>query len=486
MSAGQARLARWGGFTALAAAPVAGGIAAARRSDRNVVDGEATPVVSPLQDERSRLAHLFRRAGFGASPAELDVAVSRGYDATLENLLGPSDDHDAADDVLGQIDLDLTKLEDAQRWWLVRMRYTSRPLIEKMTLFWHGHFATAVSKVGFKQLALMRQQNDLFRTQALGNFHDLLLAVSKDPAMLIWLDGRQNHKNAPNENYGRELMELFTMGIGNYTEDDVKAAAHAFTGWTINRDFAYVFNAGDHDASSKTFLGKSGSFNGNDIVDILSARPATANFLATKLARFFVSDPPDAGLVSNLASVYLASGYDIKAVMRAMFKSDVFMSPAAYHANIKSPAEHVVGTLRTLDISTDGTGLPGVMNALGQALFNPPNVAGWPGGESWIATNTMLGRDNFANAIAVAQKPESGYLASVPVLLNLSGSVPASSVVEGLAGLLVDGDLSNDSKQALYTYSGKQAGDSIDVTQQDSKVRGLLYLTLAAPEYSLN
>jgi Protein of unknown function (DUF1800) len=483
MSASQARLARWGGLTALAAAPVAGAAAVARRAQDG---GETAPAVAPLQDDRSRMAHLFRRAGFGASPAELDAAVSRGYDATLENLLSPSDDHDAADDALSQIDFDLTKLDDAQRWWIVRMRYTSRPLIEKMTLFWHGHFATAVSKVGIKQLALMRQQNDLFRSQALGNFHDLLLSVSKDPAMLIWLDGRQNHKNAPNENYGRELMELFTMGIGNYSEDDVKAAAHSFTGWTINRDFAYTFNAGDHDAGSKTFLGKTGNFNGNDIIDTLSGQQATAIFLATKLVRYFVSDPPDSGLVSNLASVYLSSGYDMKAVMRALFKSDAFVSPTAYHALIKNPAEFVAGTLRTLDISTDGTGLPAVMRALNQELFNPPNVAGWPGGDTWIATNTMLARDNLANAVAVAQKPGSGYLANAPTLLGLSGTVQASSLVDGLTHLLVDSDLSNDSKQALYTYLGKGPSDAIDVTQQDGKVRGVLYLTLSSPEYSLN
>ncbi|MGI8551636.1 MAG: DUF1800 family protein, partial [Dehalococcoidia bacterium] len=166
-------------------------------------------------DERSRIAHLLRRAGFGAGSVELDAAVSRGYDATLEQLLNPQDDHDAADDTLGQIEFDFSKLGDLQRWWFVRMRYTSRPLVEKMTLFWHNHFATAASKVGGKDLDLMQQQNELFRSQAVANFGDLLLSVSRDPAMLRWLDGVQNHKKAPNENYGRELMELFTMGIGN-------------------------------------------------------------------------------------------------------------------------------------------------------------------------------------------------------------------------------------------------------------------------------
>ncbi len=439
-----------------------------------------------VDGERSRIAHLLRRAGFGASPSELDAAVARSFDATLDALLNPTDDHDAADDALSQISFDLTKVNDAQRWWLVRMRYTSRALVEKMALFWHGHFATAVSKVGGKNLDLMRQQIDLFRTQGLGSFRDLLLAVSKDPAMLIWLDGRLNHKNAPNENYGRELMELFTMGIGNYTEDDVKAAARSFTGWTLTKDREFTINAKDHDGSTKTFLGQAGDFDGTDIVNILAAQPATARFLATKLARFFVSDPPDDGLVSDLAGAYLSSNYDIRSVLRTLFKSDAFAGDAARHALIKSPTEFVVGTLRTLDIATNGLGLPAIMQALGQELFNPPNVAGWPGGESWIATNTVLTRDNMANAIAVAGKPESGFLANVGQLLSLGGTAQASDLVTGLTDLLVDGDVTDGELQALYTYLGANPSDTIDLSKQDLKVRGLLYLTLSMPEFSLN
>ena len=439
-----------------------------------------------LNDERGRIAHLLRRAGFGASPDELDAALTRGFDATVESLLNPSDDHDAAEDDLAQIDFDLSKLDDAQRWWLVRMRYTSRPFVEKMTLFWHGHFATAVSKVGVMHLDLMRQQNDLFRTQGLGNFRDLLLGVSKDPAMLIWLDGRLSHKNAPNENYGRELMELFTMGIGNYTEDDVKAAARAFTGWTINKDLQYVFNVRDHDDSSKTYLGQTGNFNGEDIVNIVAAQPATAHFLGRKLARYFVADPPDDQLVSDLANAYLSSNYDLRTVLRTLFKSDAFSSAAAYHALIKSPVEFVVGTLRTLNIGTRGLGLPGVLRSLGQELFNPPNVAGWPGGMSWIATNTVLSRDNLANGIAAAAKPESGLLTDVQQLLALPAAPKASDLVGKLSGLLVDGDLSPDEFDALYQYLGVDPSATVDLAAQNSRVRGLLYLTLSTPEYSLN
>jgi len=468
------------GLTVLAAAPLA--LAVASRTGRD----SAGVVPMGFDDERGRIAHLFRRAGFGASPAELDAAVAKGYDATLDQLLTPSDDHDAADDALSQIDLDLTKLNDAQRWWLVRMRYTSRPLVEKMALFWHGHFATGVSKVGIRNLALMRDQNDLFRSSGLGSFGDLLLGVSKDPAMLIWLDGRQSHKNAPNENYGRELMELFTLGIGNYTEDDVKAAARAFTGWSIDRNLQYVFNPKDHDAGSKTFLGQTGNWNGDDIVRILLAQPVAAHFLATKLVRFFVSDPPDQGLVSSLAGTLTSSNYDLRATMRALFKSDAFSSAAAYHGLIKSPTEFVVGTLRTLNVGTNGLGLPVLMNTLGQTLFNPPNVAGWPGGAAWIATNTVLARDNLANLVASASKPESGFDVNLQQLLNLNSPVQASDLVDAVTRLLVGGDLTDDERSALQTYLGGAGSQRIDLGTQDLKVRGLLYLTLSSPVYSLN
>jgi uncharacterized protein (DUF1800 family) len=466
------------GLTVLAATPFA--LAAASATDR----GSAGVSPAGFADERSRIAHLLRRAGFGASPSELEAAVARGYDATLDQLLTPTDDHDAAEDALQQVDFDLTKLNDSQRWWLVRMRYTSRPLVEKMALFWHGHFATGVSKVGIRNLALMRQQNDLFRSSGLGGFGDLLLSISQDPAMLIWLDGRQNHRNAPNENYGRELMELFTLGIGNYSEDDVKAAARAFTGWSLDRDLHYVFNTKDHDTGSKTFLGQTGAWNGDDIIRILLTQPAAAQFLARKLVRFFVSDPPDQGLVDSLAGTLRSSNYDMRTTLRALFKSDAFSGAAAYHALIKSPAEFVVGALRTLNVGTNGLGLPVLMNALGQALFNPPNVAGWPGGVAWIATNTLLARDNFANVLASVAKPGNGFDVDIQTLLNLPNPVGRSDLLDAMTRLLVDGDLTSDERGTLQTYLGDS--DTVDVVKDGLKLRGLLYLTLGTPVYNAN
>jgi uncharacterized protein (DUF1800 family) len=472
------------GIAGAAAVGVVAAIATADKLREGM--GSHQETVPGFKDERSRIAHLLRRAGFGSSPSELDAAVSRGYDATLDQLLAPSDDHDAADDELDRLSFQAQRPNDAQRWWLVRMRYTSRPLVEKMTLFWHGHFATGLSKVGIRNLPLMRQQNDLFRLQGMGNFSDLLLGVSKDPAMIIWLDGQLNHKAAPNENYGRELMELFTLGIGNYGEDDVKAAARAFTGWSIDNERRFVFNAGDHDDGPKTLLGQTGNFNGDDVVSMLVAHPATATRLATRLARFFVSDPPDSQLVKNLAQTYLSSHYDIRTVLRALFKSDAFSSAASYHALIKSPTEFVVGTLRSLDIRTDGIGLPPIMSALGQQLFNPPDVSGWAGGGAWISTQTMLARDNMANTIATATKPESGWVADLQQAYGLKAVPAASELVDAAVNHLVDGDLTSANQARLYRYLGVKPSEPIDLGSEELKVRGLLYLMLSAPAYNLN
>ncbi|HTE86231.1 MAG TPA: DUF1800 domain-containing protein [Dehalococcoidia bacterium] len=475
------------GVAAAIAAPVAAALAAAERhQDTKSRHGGTTTGGAALRDERSRIAHLLRRAGFGASRLELDAAVARGFDATLDRMLEPQDERDAADDLVSQINVPNRRLDEAQRWWLVRMRYTSRPLVEKMALFWHGHFTTSIAKVSNGNMQLMRQLIQSFRTQGMGNFRDLLLNVSKDSTMSIWLDGRFNHKDAPNENYGRELQELFTLGIGNYTEADVKAAARAFTGWTFGNNHEFVFDARDHDDGPKTFLGRTGNFNGDDIVDILAGHPATANHLATKLVRFFVSDPPDDNLVNNLAQTYLSSGYDMRSVLRALFKSDAFSSPNAYHALIKSPAEFVAGTLRTLDIQTDGTPLPPIMAALGQELFNPPNVAGWPGGTAWIATNTMLARNNMANSIAAATATDSGWSTDFKRAFGLPATPTGSELVSAVVNHLAGGDVTPGERDRLYQYLGVRPSDRVNLDRDELKLRGLVYLTLTLPVYQLN
>jgi uncharacterized protein (DUF1800 family) len=474
------------GIAAAVAAPAllaAAGIAG--YEEARIHAGQQTPGSPGHGEERKRIAHLLRRAGFGASKSELDSAVNRGFDATLERLLQPADDQDAADSLVETISVPNRRLDEAQRWWLVRMRYTSRPLVEKMALFWHGHFTTAISKVSNGNMQLMRGFTQSFREQGMGNFRDLLLNVSKDSTMSIWLDGRFNHKDAPNENYGRELLELFTMGIGNYTEADVKAAARSFTGWTFGNHHEFVFDPSDHDSSQKTFLGQTGNFNGDDIIDILAGHPATAKHLATKLARFFVSDPPDGQLVDSLARSYLDSNCDIRSVLRTLFKSDAFSRPEAYHALIKSPAEFVAGTLRNLNAETNGTGLPGVMSALGQELFNPPNVAGWPGGTAWIATNTMLARHNMAHAVA-SGTPDVGSSFDAAKTFGLPASPTAREAVHAVTNQLIDGDISAKEEQRLYDYLGVRPSDRLHLGRDELKIRGLTYLTLTLPVYQLN
>jgi Protein of unknown function (DUF1800) len=247
-----------------------------------------------------------------------------------------------------------------------------------------------------------------------------------------------------------------------------------------------IFNAKDHDDGQKTFLGQTGNFNGDDIIDILAGHPATATFLATKLARFLVSDPPDDELVQALAETYLSSNYEIRPVLRALFKSDAFSHPSSHRALVKSPAEYVVGTLRTLDIRTDGTALPPIMGALGQELFNPPNVAGWPGGPAWIATNTMLTRNNMANSIAVSTTPESGWWTDLKRTFGLPQTPTASELVNAIVEHLVDGDLSSVQRARLFQYLERKPSDRVDLARDDLKVRGLLYLTLTLPIYQMN
>ena len=241
--------------------------------------------------------HLLRRGGFGTSPDEMQRYKEMGYEHTLKELMHPDKvDDEALEDTIKSQDFDFTRIDDLKRWWIYRMAYTKRPLVEKMTLFWHGHFATSNRKVN--NAYSMYMQNVLLRRQGMGNFGDLLLAASKDPAMIVWLDNQQNKKGKPNENYAREILELFSLGIGNYSEQDIKEAARAFTGWQT-KPSGFYFNAKDHDTGSKTFLGETGNFNGEDIVAIVVKQPSVATFLSTKLCKFFVADEPSGQLIQT-------------------------------------------------------------------------------------------------------------------------------------------------------------------------------------------
>jgi uncharacterized protein (DUF1800 family) len=273
-----------------------------------------------------------------------------------------------------------------------------------MTLFWHDHFVSSQQKVRIARL--MYGQNAMLRTNALGNFGALLHAAAKDPAMLLYLDGAQNRKGQPNENFAREVMELFTLGEGHYTEQDVKEAARAFTGWSLNRETGeYLFRPGLHDFGSKTVLGRSGNFDGDAVLDILLAQSSTAEFVTAKLWREFVSPDPDASEIRRIAQAFRASSYDIKVALRAILLSDAFWARENRGTLVKSPVEFIVGTLRQLEVQPP-SGLPfAIVSAgMGQNLFSPPNVKGWPGGNAWIDANTLLARKQFVDRLARADE----------------------------------------------------------------------------------
>jgi len=451
---------------------------------------------------RVRIAHLLRRTGFGASEAELDEYAALGFEASVERLLHPEQVQDDLDTKVAALDLDLDLAASLPVYWLYRMINTKRPLQEKMSLIWHDHFATAISKVKSPQLMLYQYQ--LFNKLGLGNFYDLTLGVSQDPAMLVWLDGNENRKAAPNENYGRELLELFMLGIGNYTEDDVKAAARAFTGWffdavrdnTANKRITsatFAFNAKQHDTGSKTFLGQTGNWNGDDIVRIALAQPACARFIAGKLFTALVWDNPDAATLAPFADAFVQSKYDIRATVRAILLSPEFSSDRAYRATTKNPTEFVASFMRTLGLATPARDFTTSMRQMGMELFNPPNVGGWPSGLAWIGSGTMLVRANFVNRVVTArQVTKNNPTAFDPAKLIAGKNLTTpDQLVDYFVGLLLDGSITAEQRKALVAYlslndKGQPGTFTLDARTIDSKLRGLVHLVAATPEYQLN
>ncbi len=437
------------------------------------------------------LAHLLRRAGFGARPTEWAAYTKLGVAETTARLLHPETVPDPFPALLSEVQgdyVDFDSLDSIKKWWLYRMSHTPRPLEEKMTLFWHGHFATANYKVDHPRR--MWTQNETFRAHALGNFRTLLQAVSRDPAMLVWLDGVENRKGRPNENFGRETLELFTLGAGGgYTEADVKEAARAFTGWQVE-DGGAVFHADRHDDGPKTFLGQTGNFGGDDILDIVVKHPSTAHFVCSKLFKFYVHDTPTPADLKPLTSAYFAGGYEIRAVLTALFNSPAFYSDAAFHAKIKSPTEYVVTTLRTLDapFSAANNNLLGAGRAMGQELFNPPNVKGWSGGKTWMNTMTLITRANFAGTLT-SQMHQRGTLSPrLRAGIAAYGTAPQGlntpeQAVDALWGLLLPGHTpSAATRTALVSYASEGGGSTVNF---DDKAPGLTTLILSAPDYQL-
>jgi uncharacterized protein (DUF1800 family) len=441
-----------------------------------------------LTNERSQVAHLLRRAGFGSTEAELDQYTALGFAGAVNQLLNPEKvDDSATDALLAPLTADLgdpKKIEAAKFWWFNRMLYTRRPLEEKLALFWHNHFATANSKVG--NAGLMLQQIQLFRDNGFGNFETLLQKVTRDPAMLIWLDNRLNRKGAPNENYAREVQELFTVGIGNYTEQDIHEAARAFTGHTLDKNLVYTFNAKQHDSGTKTFQGQTGAFDADDILAILVRNPATARFVSTRLFSYFAYDNPDPATIDRLATTFTSSNFDIRSVLRDILTGPEFLSAQAFHGQIKQPADLVVGSLKSLDVQNVGPDVTQVLRRMGQDLLNPPDVSGWKGGAAWINGTTLFERFNWANRLAMGRDATKPNFADVAGRVQARNVTTPDGLVDYYLGLLVDGDVTPEARQALIDYLNASGPLSLtDPAALDLKARGLVHLALAAPTYQL-
>jgi hypothetical protein len=447
-----------------------------------------------------QMLHLLRRAGFGARPSELGAYLQLGVSGAIERLLNPTAVADDLDTRLNALNLDFTKVTDLQRWFLLRMLYSQRPLEEKMTLFWHGLLTSGYRKLGkANNHPLMIQQNQLLRAHAFGRFDDLIRAVSTDPAMMHWLDLLKSTAAAPNENYARELMELFTLGIGHYTQDDVVAGARALTGWVV-RGTQGVFVPQRHDTGTKTYLGGTGTLGLDDVVRLVCAHPATGPHLALRLWTFFAYEQPSASDLQPLVDAYEHQDHNIGAMMRALLHSPAFFSAKAYRARIKSPVEFVVGALRALELSTDAQRLPAALTLMGQSLFDPPNVAGWDGDKAsaaWMATGAWITRLNVVNAlVAAAGSVAGGGQAGGSVLQRLIDQRQLGApqdLVDYFVALLLDDQLTSDRRAAVTDYLTRSggAGDPALTFHGGARapaaaVRGALYLVMSLPEYQLN
>jgi uncharacterized protein (DUF1800 family) len=433
---------------------------------------------------RRRTAHLLRRAGFGATAAELDDWSRLSHDDAVDRLVAAVDDPQLGERAFDQ-GFDLLTMDGYRSVWLFRMLHTAQPLQEKLALFWHGHFATSNSKVN--RPGFMFDQYLLFARQGLGGFGDLVRAVARDPAMMLFLDLQQNRAGKPNENFARELMELFTCGIGPYTEADVAEAARAFTGWTIVEGQA-TFVPRRHDAKPKTVLGVTGKLTGDDVIDILLARPETAEFITRKLVRFFVMDPPDGALVARLAESFRAGGYAIGALLRDLFRSPEFQAESNYRALIKSPAELLIGTLKALGVQRIMPEHARLTRAMGQDLFAPPTVKGWDGGLAWLSTSTFLQRLNLSNAVAGARDGRGADLPALVNTLRQQSRADPDAIVDAWLDWLLDGDVTPTARQTFITYltAGLPGAFTLAGRPAETKLRGLLHLVLSSPVYQLN
>jgi len=439
---------------------------------------EQTSLEQPMSDSL-QIPHLLRRAGFGATPDELANYSSMGFEGVVDRLLNYDNVQDNMASTMPNIPLTYSSQESPGElsvlgeWWVNRMALTNRPLQEKMTLFWHNHFATGFSKV--QNGYLMYKQNEFLRQNALGNFRDVLTGITSDGAMLIWLDGNKNRKNNTNENYAREVMEVFSTGRGPYTQDDVEAGARAFTGYYIDSNGDGQFNPAQHDNTTKTFMGVTGDLGPQDIIDILVAHPATAANLSTELFEFFGYPNPSADTINNLSQVYMESGYSIYSLVEAILKSPEFVSQQAYLANVKSPAEYVASALHSLGATANMSAVESTMTNQGQQLFNPPSVFGWPSGMGWISTDSMMERFNFPIYVqTTAENPASGL--DPQAIFN---GTDENTAVQNLCNLLFPDGMPQE-------IVGVIQSSTASISNITLKTKNAVRLAMTTPFYNLN
>jgi len=490
-----------------------------------------TPL-APAAFDRAAAAHLLSRAGFSGPPREIDQLYALGLEKAVESLLEPGGPLPAEAFEGDTLELAMTDRVDRRALrtldreerqklmrrmrqknrkqfqalrgrWFRRMVVTPRPLEEKMTLFWHGHFATSQRGVGNSYH--MYLQNRTLRAYALGNFKGLTHAISKDPAMLKYLNNQQNRRLHPNENFARELMELFTLGVGHYTEDDIKEAARAFTGWTF-RGKEFFFRHRVHDYGEKKFLGHTGDFNGEDVIDIIFAQPAASRFIARKVFVYFVHEDPSAKIVEHLAEILRSHDFEIRPLLERLFMSAEFYSATARGTQIKSPVRLVAGTLRTLEMDPGSAPVFAfICGRMGQDILLPPSVKGWDGGRSWISTSTIFHRYNFARPIlglearrgpgeggpagrnlgeggkitdALPALPQWDTESGRELLLGAdSAELDPADVVDRVVRRLLLVEVSAEARRQLI--------DFYTLARPETRLEELIHLVISSPEYQL-
>ena len=480
--------------------------------------------IKPSAWNKYTAAHLYHRAGFGPTPDDIARALAQSPDDAVAELVNIQDLPESVNpptwlkpeskmrpprELMKQMSEEERKkaqmemrqehqeqMRELRGWWLDRMLRSRRQLQEKLTLFWHGHFATSMEKV--RSPYCLYRQNELFRQHANGSWRTLLSELARDPAMLIYLDNAQSQKAHPNENFARELMELFTLGEGHYTEQDIKESARAFTGWALQRDeFEFITRYPSHDDGEKTFFGQTGHWDGNDIIEIILQQPEAPRFIVRKLWRFFAAENPDPKLVDALAEILKSNNFEFRPVLHALLLSEEFYASDVMGSQVKSPVQWLVGTARMAGANLPPpAGSNAILRALGQELFAPPNVKGWDGGFAWISTTRLINRYNFAGALVKGAARNEikrwggrlGGIESLPAAIDSGTFLPAAE-----RATIAKAQEFLEWRVYGHRIRPKDSAVLADLIQAmpppgqwtDEQVRGVVHLMLSTPQYQL-